>query len=95
MQEQVTSDGPPWTPPPFILSAAGLISVQLCYGAVPRWALRSATWILGLGMILYGALGISLLSIWGAWWLLGGVLFVTTAWCHSSWGWLGHPVRVG
>lgn len=77
------SDSPLWTPLLFMLWAAGLAWVGVRYGTVPPWALHSATFVLGLGMTLYGALGISRLSLWGAWWLLGGVLFVTAAWCNT------------
>ena len=80
------SDSPLWTPLLFTSGAAGLAWVGLRYGTVLPWALLSATSILGLGMTFYGILGISRLSLWGMWWLLGGVLFGTTAWCNTHWG---------
>lgn len=76
------SDGPSWTQAPFLLCAAGLALVRFRYGAVPRWALLAATGVLGLGMALYGAVGIGYLSPWGPWWLLGGTLFLATARSH-------------
>lgn len=69
----------------FLLCAAGLAAVGIRYGTVPRRALLAATGILGLGMALYGAVGIGYTSPWGAWWLLGGALFLATAWrCARS-----------
>lgn len=81
------SDLPLWAPLVFVSWAAGLVWVVLCYSTVPPWALLSATFIVVLGMTLYSALGIRRLSVWGAWWFLGGVLFVTAAaWCNTYWG---------
>lgn len=76
----VASDGPSWTQAPFLLCAAGLALVRVRYGTIPRRALRAATGILGLGMALYGAVGLAYASPWGAWWLAGGLLFAATAW---------------
>ena len=76
----VASDGPSWTQVPFLLCAAGLALVRVRYGTVPRRALRAATGILGLGMSLYGVLGLVYASPWGTWWLAGGLLFAATAW---------------
>ena len=42
----------------------------------------AATGVMGLGMALYGALGLAYASLWGTWWLAGGLLFVATAWAH-------------
>lgn len=79
----VLSDGPSWTQIPFLVCAAGLAVVGIRYRTVPRRALLAATGILGLGMALYGAIGIGYASPWGPWWLLGGVLFLATAWFHG------------
>lgn len=80
----VAAGAPPYAPLLFASCAAGLVWTRLRHGTVPPWALHSATFILGLGMALYGALGLGRLSLWGAWWLLGGVVFVTVAWCNTS-----------
>lgn len=76
----VASDGPSWTQAPFLLCAAGLALVRVRYGTIPRRALLATTGILGLGMSLYGVIGLAYASPWGAWWLAGGLLFAATAW---------------
>jgi hypothetical protein len=59
------SDGPSWTQAPFLLCAAGLALVRDRYRTIPRRALLAATGILGLGMSLYGVLGLAYASPWG------------------------------
>jgi hypothetical protein len=81
----VASDGPSWVQAPFLLCAFGLALVRVRYGTGPRRALLTATVTLSLGMSLYGALGLAYLSLWGAWWLVGGALFLAAA--------LGHVLR--
>lgn len=77
------SGSPPGAPLLFASCAAGLVWTRLRHGTVPPWALRSATYILGSGMALYGTFGLGRLSLWGAWWFLGGVMFLTAAWCNT------------
>lgn len=81
----VASTAPPSAPLLFASCAAALVWTRLRHSTVPPWALHSATFLLGLGMILYGMFGLGRLSAWGAWWLLGGTLFVTAAWCNTNW----------
>ena len=78
----VASSGPSLVQAPFLLCAGGLALVRFRFGTMPRWALIAATGITGLGMVLYGALGLAYASLWGTWWLAGGLLFVATACAH-------------
>lgn len=83
---------------------AGLMAVAIVRSWGPRRyrkLLVAAAWVLGVGMFLYGSLGLVsdvlhvtgviydpanwkwffwYLVLWDPWWVLGGVLFVATAW---------------
>ena len=80
------SGSPLGAPLLFASCAAGTVWTRVRHGTVPPWALHSTTFILGLGMALYGAFGIGRLSPWGTWWFLGGGIFVTAAWCNTNRG---------
>jgi hypothetical protein len=78
----IASSGPSWVQAPFFLCASGLALVRFRFGTMPPRAMIAATGVMGLGMALYGALGLAYASLWGTWWLAGGLLFVATAWAH-------------
>jgi len=82
----------------------GLLALALVqpWGRIfPHKLLRASAWVLGVGMSLYGGLGLVsdvlhltgvirnpenwkwffwYLVLWDPWWVLGGALYVTTAW---------------
>jgi hypothetical protein len=78
----IASSGRSWVQAPFFLCASGLALVRFRFGTMPPRAMIAATGVMGLGMALYGALGLAYASLWGTWWLAGGLLFVATAWAH-------------
>jgi Protein of unknown function (DUF3995) len=85
-------------------AVVGLIALALVrpWGRrIPSKLLLAVAWVLGVGMSLYGGLGLVsdvlhvtgvisdpangkwffwYLVLWDPWWLLGGVLYVATAW---------------
>ncbi len=86
----------------------GLLPLALLHGVpviLPRKLLLIAAWVLGIGMCMYGGLGLIsdvlhvtgvianaanrqwffvFLVLWDPWWVLGGVLYVATAWLARS-----------
>ena len=82
----------------------GLLPFALLRGGrviLSRKVLLIAAWVLGIGMCLYGGLGLVsdvlhitgvianaenrqwflvFLVVWDPWWVLGGILYVATAW---------------
>jgi Protein of unknown function (DUF3995) len=82
----------------------GLLALALVqpWGRIfPHKLLRASAWVLGVGISLYGSLGLVsdvlhltgviadpangkwffwYLVLWDPWWVLGGVLYLTTAW---------------
>ena len=108
LEQAATSSGPVWIA--VNLSAgvlkvlAGLLAVALVRSRGQkryRKLLFIATWMLGVGICLYGGLGLIsdvlhvtgvindpatrkwffwYLVLWDPWWVLGGVLFLATAW---------------
>ena len=108
LEQAAASSGPVWIA--INLSAgvlkalAGLMAVALVRSRGKRMyrkLLFVAVWVLGVGMCLYGGLGLVsdvlhvtgvindptnrewffwYLVLWDPWWVLGGILFVATAW---------------
>jgi uncharacterized protein DUF3995 len=105
---ETASVGPVWVAINLVAgilkATAGLIPLALVRSwgrIIPHWLLLLAVWVLGVGMCLYGGLGLVsdvlhvtgvinaptnqkwffwYLVLWDPWWVLGGVLYVATAW---------------
>jgi len=105
---ETSSSGPVWIiinlGAGILKAVAGLIALALVRSwrqLLPHRILLIAAWVLGVGMCLYGGLGLVsdvlhvtgvindptnqkwffwYLVLWDPWWVLGGVLYVATAW---------------
>jgi uncharacterized protein DUF3995 len=84
-----------------VIGLVVLALVQPWGRIVPRKLLQACAWVLGVGMVLYGGLGLVsdvlhitgvisdlengkwffwYLVLWDPWWVLGGILYLATAW---------------